>query len=249
MEQTMWDCWLVVVTVLVAWGLKQWHSARTARLQKEEDVFQGILWAGTAVTFAGLTCVGIIYMTGAAPARLPTSSTEENFGEQFEARDSTEVQRRNKLMDRARRRVTGLPMTAEFVLFQSLLDNFSDSKYPFGIEAEWEFVPGLTYLGRGDLVFVSKKDVCYQTKHDPCRVLVVEVKSMHPGSGHTAQVSRSKARKKVKHQMRQAMYAWSQRHPNDEVYGAVYTDDFHHHIADPKLADRHVGMGCLSMLR
>jgi hypothetical protein len=249
MERTMWDYWLVVVTALVAWFIKRWYSARTARLQKEEDYFQGILWAGAAATFAGLICVGISYLPGAAPARLPTSTTENNLGALFEARDATEVQRRKEIMDRARRRVTGLPMTAEFVLFQSLLDNFSDSKYPFAIEAEWEFVPGLTHLGRGDLVFSSKKDVCYQTKHDPCRVLVVEVKNMHPGSGRTAQVSRTKARKKVRDQMRQAMYAWSQRHPNDEVYGAVYTNDFHHHIADPEFSDRYVGIGCLSMLR
>jgi hypothetical protein len=63
-------------------------------------------------------------------------------------------------------------------------------------------------------------------------VLVVEVKSMHPGSGHTAQVSRTKARKKVRDQMRKAMDAWSQIHPNEEVYGAVYTNDVHPIAAD-----------------
>jgi hypothetical protein len=133
-----------------------------------------------------------------------------------------------------------LQMEEEHALTESLLLSHFSSEYPFAVAAEWEFVPGLTNLGRGDLVFASKP-VKYNVEHEPCRVLVVEVKHLTTASGKTGRSRRTIMRKKVEAQMRQAMDAWSQRHPQDEVFGAVYTNDDPGSMSDNLPGVRRVG--------
>jgi hypothetical protein len=131
----------------------------------------------------------------------------------------------------------------ELELFQSLLDNYHDSEFPFAVASEWEFRPGFTHHGRGDLVSAVE----YDTQHEACRVLVVEVKNLDSGSGPTAKKSRNHARKKVEEQMQASMNGWSKLHPNEEVNGAVYTSENHRHMDDAQTNEK-VGLGYLAKL-
>ena len=155
-----------------------------------------------------------------------------------------EKHRRDALVQHARSVTSGPSNSDELALFQSLLENYHDSEFPFAVAAEWEYCPGFSNLGRGDLAFASEW-VQYDTEHEACRVLVVEVKHLNSGSGHTAKASRTHARGKVEEQMRRSMRAWSKTHPNDEVFGAVYTSENHRHMCDPQ-TDVKIGVGYLS---
>ncbi|KAJ3189926.1 hypothetical protein HDU85_000212 [Gaertneriomyces sp. JEL0708] len=88
--------------------------------------------------------------------------------------------------------------------------------FPRFIAREWERVKGRSDQGKCDLVFADYRGTKY---------LVVEVKSLHSGTGKTAQVARSKARKKVKYQIKKYVDAWAKKHPGVPVYGRTNLDD------------------------
>jgi hypothetical protein len=73
----------------------------------------------------------------------------------------------------------------------------------------------------------------------------MEVKHLNSSFGPSVNPSRIRARSKVEEQMRKAMHAWSQRHSDDEVYGAVYTGENHRQMGDSQ-DDKKIDLGYLS---
>jgi hypothetical protein len=88
-------------------------------------------------------------------------------GQLASSKKKEERQHRKALMRRAIL-VTSGQSRGELELFQSLLNNYHDSEFPFAVASEWGYGHG-----RGDLAFASKQ-VRYDTKHEACRVLVVD---------------------------------------------------------------------------
>jgi hypothetical protein len=151
-----------------------------------------------------------------------------------------EKQRRKELMEHARQIVPNPLMKKEHALFQSLLDNYVSSEFPFAVAAEWDLLPPNNQNGRGDLAFASK-NVQYNVQHEPCRVLVVEVKCVYPGNGRTH------ARGKVEDQMKKSMRAWMGAHPRDKVSGAIFSNEVHRPMGNAQTNVK-IGDGYLSML-
>eukprot|EP00036_Acanthoecidae_sp_10tr_P002857 CAMPEP_0182946068 /NCGR_PEP_ID=MMETSP0105_2-20130417/56498_1 /TAXON_ID=81532 ORGANISM="Acanthoeca-like sp., Strain 10tr" /NCGR_SAMPLE_ID=MMETSP0105_2 /ASSEMBLY_ACC=CAM_ASM_000205 /LENGTH=294 /DNA_ID=CAMNT_0025086155 /DNA_START=274 /DNA_END=1155 /DNA_ORIENTATION=+ len=118
-----------------------------------------------------------------------------------------------------------VPDAGEQELMLSLLREHDDPEFRFAAACEWEYEPGQSHLGRGDLVFAAHRRVQYGVPHAPCAVLVVEVKHLPQRSGKTARVSRTKKRGKVLDQAYSSGSAWLQRHPDDHVYIATYTNE------------------------
>lgn len=84
------------------------------------------------------------------------------------------------------------------------------------LAADWHVVPGRAQYGVGDLVH----------RLEGGTVLVTEVKHLHSFTGHTARVSRTKARRKVVEQALQYAQAWREQHPEEsDVRAAIYTTD------------------------
>jgi hypothetical protein len=160
--------------------------------------------------------------------------------------EGVEKQRRKVLMKNARQSSPNPDLAEEHALFESLLDNYSSSKFPFAVAAEWNLHPPTNHEGRGDLVFASK-NVQYKIQHEPCQVLVVEVKHMNKGNGTNAKHNRTHARGLVEDQLRKSMRAWSAAHPKDEVSGAIFSNEAHRPMGNTK-TDAKIGDGYLSML-
>ncbi|KAJ3005546.1 hypothetical protein HKX48_000618 [Thoreauomyces humboldtii] len=102
--------------------------------------------------------------------------------------------------------------TRELRLRDHLIAHPPDN-YPVLVHSNWKPHPGRSDLGEGDLIFAS----CSQSRY-----LVVEVKGLHPGTGHTARESRRRAHQKVQGQVQTYTDAWAKLHPYTDVVGCSY---------------------------
>ena len=119
----------------------------------------------------------------------------------------------------------GTPDGGEQKMQLALLKHWSPQGFEHPVAAEWEYRPGFTNLGRGDLVFASSPAARWSVDHEPADVLIVEIKHMREDSGATARVKRTKGRKKVVEQVENSMRAWARRHPDDHIFGLPYMND------------------------
>ncbi|CAG8505776.1 6156_t:CDS:2 [Acaulospora morrowiae] len=96
--------------------------------------------------------------------------------------------------------------------------------FEYLVDFDWEVERGYSNKGKGDLIFGSDCGV----------YLIVETKSLHPGSGRTAQVSRHNSRHKVKEQANRYREIAIRRFGiNAKVIGATFTnEDYQIHFLD-----------------
>lgn len=80
-------------------------------------------------------------------------------------------------------------------------DALTFRKYPYIWDYEWYVVPKRSDKRVGDLVLADDKG----------NFAIVEIKVLHPGTGHTAQVARTEARKAVKEQAEFYATAWAEK--------------------------------------
>ena len=132
-----------------------------------------------------------------------------------------ELQRRELLKAHVRAVRRGTPDRGEAQLVDHLLDSLDTARFPHAVDAEWEYVPGRSDLGRGDLVFSDRSDA-HRPDHEPAQVLVIEAKWLDVRTGRNQRTDRTQARRTAENQVRRSMEAWHNRHPNDTVWGCVY---------------------------
>ncbi|CAH1763284.1 13897_t:CDS:2 [Entrophospora sp. SA101] len=97
--------------------------------------------------------------------------------------------------------------------------------FKYLVDFEWEIEEGHPNKGKGDLIFGSD----YKT------YLTIETKSLHTGSGKTAQVSRHNARRRVKEQAERYNEFATKRFGVEvvDVIGATFTnEDYRIHFLD-----------------
>ena len=95
------------------------------------------------------------------------------------------------------------------------------------IAAEWDYVPGRTDLGRGDLVLSNKPvadSIQYgrDAAHEAREVLVVELKRLSQDTGPNQCGARRKARRMVEKQVGDSVAAWKRAFPKDMVRDGVF---------------------------
>jgi len=139
--------------------------------------------------------------------------------------DQAERERRSELVRHVQVSQWGVPDAGERDLMCNFLRRFAADEFPFAAAAEWEFVPGRTDLGKGDLAFTDAAGVRYRRPHLPCNVLIVEVKLLRRGTGRTTRVRNRQHRVHGQDQVWRSMRSWKTCHPNDHVVGALITND------------------------
>lgn len=139
--------------------------------------------------------------------------------------DDIECRHRTQLFHHAKCVTFGLQCDGEMELLRKTLTHFTSSEFPYAVEAEWDFEPGQTHKGRGDLVFASIPAARFSVPHPPCCILVIEIKCLTTATGKTARTRRRKSRRKVEDQIERSMRGWRTCHPGDKVVGAVITND------------------------
>jgi hypothetical protein len=119
-------------------------------------------------------------------------------------------------------------VNGEAILAAHLIHEWCDTTFPHIAAYEWDYEPGQTQLGRGDLVFsadpifsadradrghlpTSEKGAIVIPDHLPTQVCVMEIKlSSSPAPSH-----------KVHDQVRSSVRAWLKRFPRDTVVGVA----------------------------
>jgi len=148
--------------------------------------------------------------------------------------DRFDEERRAFLEGRIRETLGSIPDAGEVDLQCELLRLFLDETFRFAADAEWQYVAGRDDQGRGDLVFASARNVESHGSHAPCKVLIMEVKFETPRPGHTARVANHNRRAYAAQQVQRSMQAWSLLHPNDDIWGAYFsntTDEFFYAVS------------------
>ncbi|MCE7744388.1 MAG: hypothetical protein GPJ52_04565 [Candidatus Heimdallarchaeota archaeon] len=105
-------------------------------------------------------------------------------------------------------------LTAFCLKHQRKIPVFSD--YPFIVKYQYEFVPGHSNHGEGDLLLKDENE----------RYLVVEVKYIdHSVSGRNQTVKRRKKRRKVEEQVEKNVLKVRELFPTTDVKGLVLTNE------------------------
>lgn len=133
-------------------------------------------------------------------------------------------ERRAFLESKIRYTLRDIPDAGEVDLQCELLKRLRTDTFSFAADAEWQYVDGRDDLGRGDLVFASARNVESRGSHTPCEVLIIEVKFERPLLGNTSRVENRRRRARGAEQLQRSMQAWSQLHPNDDIWGAYYSN-------------------------
>jgi len=133
-------------------------------------------------------------------------------------------ERRAGLESKIRYTLRDIPDAGEVDLQCGLLKRLRTDTFRFAADAEWQYVAGRDDLGRGDLVFASARNVQSRGSHAPCRVLIIEAKFERPLPGQTSRVANHNRRARGAEQVQKSMQAWSQLHPNDDIWGAYYSN-------------------------
>jgi hypothetical protein len=107
--------------------------------------------------------------------------------------------------------------------------------FAYLIESEWEYIPGYSNHGAGDLVFSSSlsletqspswNNLALTSSNLKPQILIVEAKYLQCDSGSTARTKRTKHRGKVKEQLLNSMSAWQRRYPSHDIFGAILSND------------------------
>ena len=111
------------------------------------------------------------------------------------------------------------PCSNEILLIAFSLENQNEFEifrdYPFVTDYEYDLEPGMTNLGKGDLILTKGKN----------SYLIVEAKYLCNENGKTARRKRSSKRKKVNEQAERYLRLFHEKCPDTKAESFVLTND------------------------
>jgi hypothetical protein len=159
----------------------------------------------------------------------------ESMLDAMENHRASEETRRRRLLESSVIKNQGKTIEDEQNLCDTFVMTYHHPTFAYLIESEWEYIPGYSNHGAGDLVFSSSlsletqspswNNLALTSSNLKPQILIVEAKYLQCDSGSTARTKRTKHRGKVKEQLLNSMSAWQRRYPSHDIFGAILSND------------------------